>query len=170
MAEATSTEKKEAKKKFAPKVNVKSAGRISATLEGIADDYRRQYPDREVRWVYHSATKPELSNVMSRRAEGYDLVKPDEFTESITASSFTDEKGLIRVADVVLMSILAGQREANRAARQDMASDQLASVKDNYDASMGSARSGRHRATARGAVKLEPKDHEYEIEQRSRED
>lgn len=161
-------EVKETRKKFAPKVQVRSGGKISATLEGIVAEFKSIYLDMDCRWVYHSATKPELSNIMGRRAEGYAIVKANEFTGEFLITPFVDEKGLIRVADTVLMKIPTGQRDANRVERQSMANAQLQTIEAKYKDSMDNVGSGKHRAASRGAVKLEERDHEYEIEQRSK--
>lgn len=154
---------------FVPKMSSRGGGgKISATLEGIVEHFRSEHSDMDCRWVYHSARKPELSNVMSRRAEGYSLVKAEEFSD-YDINPFVDEKGMIRVADTVLMKIPTGQRAVNREARQELADAQLKQVDQKFKETMGGVKSGKHRAAARGAVSLENRDHEYEIEQRSKE-
>ena len=149
---------------FTPKVNVSSRGKVSATLEGIADEYRRLYPDMDCRWVFHSARRPELSNVISRMAEGYERIEPSEF-KGYPIEPFVDERGDIRVADVVLMKIPAGQRSVNQQERQRLADAQIQRVKDQFEQSMEQVRSGDHRAMARGAVSVEEREHNLNYEQ-----
>ena len=154
---------------YAPKVNVSSSGRVSAILEGIADEFKRQHTDQAVRWVFHSARKPELSNVVSRMSEGYSLIEPKEF-QGYPIDPYVDEKGMIRLGDVILMKIPSGQRQANKVERQRMADQQLSSVKDGFKSSMATVREGEHTATARGGLKLEERDHDLSYEQPSKEE
>lgn len=149
---------------YAPKVTVTSRGKISATLEGIADEYKRLYPDQEVRWVFNSVRKPELSNVISRMAEGYSMIAPKEF-KGYPVEPFIDEKGQVRVADVVLMKIPRGQRKANAQERQRLADQQLHQAKDGFKHAMAGVREGRHGSEARGGLKLEERDHDLTYDQ-----
>lgn len=155
---------------FVPKVNVSSRGKISQTLQGVADEFRRLNQSMDCRWVYHSATKPELSNVMSRTAEGYTIVKPDDLKgSSFPMDPFIDEKGHVRIADVILMGIPAGQRKVNAEARMRLADDQVRRVKESFQQSMEATRSGQHRAVARGAVNVREKDHDLSYDQPNKE-
>ena len=149
---------------YTPKVTSSSRGKISATLEGVADEYKRLYPDLEVRWVFHSARKPELSNVISRMAEGYSMVDPKDF-KGYPIEPFIDEKDSVRLADVVLMKIPAGQRKVNRIERQRLADSQLSQVKEGFHDAMSQVSAGRHQATPRGGIKLEEKDHDLNYTQ-----
>ena len=149
---------------YAPKVTVTSRGKISATLEGIAEEFKKLYPDQDCRWVFHSARKPELSNVISRMAEGYSMIEPKEF-KGYPVDPFIDEKGQIRVADVILMKIPTGQRTANAQERQRLADSQLSQVKDGFQHAMASAREGRHGSESRGGLKFEERDHDLNYEQ-----
>lgn len=152
--------------KVAPLVNVRSAGKISQTLEGVAKEFRRLYPDQECRWVFHSMSKPELSNVIGRMAEGYSIVNPEAFKDSpYPISAFIDEKKHIRLADTVLMKIPAAQRDANRTERQRMANEQLSQVQEKFRHGISQTREGRHSAEARGGLKFEERDHDLSYEQ-----
>lgn len=155
---------------YVPRVNVSSRGKISQTLQGVADEYRRLNEGRDCRWVYHSATKPELSNVMSRTAEGYSIVKPADLKGSkFPIDGFVDEKGHVRIADVILMGIPAGQRQANLKGRNRLANEQISRVKESFQEAMEAAKSGKHRAIARGAVKVREQEHDLNYEQPSKE-
>ena len=156
-------------KRKAPVVGVSGNGRIAKTFQMVTQQFESEYPDQHVRWVFHSANKPELSNVISRSVEGYRKVSLDEFSDTDLIKSFVDEKGDIRLADTIMMKIPRDQWEANRAERQRMAVVQRDSVKDQFDAAMDTVTQGKHRAVARGAASLEHRDHEYLIEQRSQE-
>ena len=149
---------------YAPKVNVSSAGRISATLEGIAAEFKNLYPDQECRWVFNSVRKPELSNVVSRMTEGYSMIEPSEF-KGYPIEPFVDEKGQIRLADVVLMKIPAGQRKVNKEERQRLADAQLNQAKEGFAMSMADVHEGRHKAAVRGGIKMEERDHDLNYEQ-----
>jgi hypothetical protein len=155
---------------FTPRVTVASRGKISQTLEGVANAYRKKFPDRDCRWVFHSVRKPELSNVMSRNAEGYSLVKAEDLKDTeVPIGNFVDAEGLIRVADVVLMGIPAGQRAVNARERQRLADAQINRVSDAFNAAMESVKQGSHRSEARGAVKMQVKEHNLDYEQPSKE-
>lgn len=153
---------------YTPRVSVSSRGKIGATLENIANELKSRQPDQEVRWVFHSARKPELSNIVSRMAEGYTIVERSEF-DGYPIDAFVDEKGHIRVADTVLMKIPAGQLAVNVEARQRLADAQIDMVKEGFQVAMETARAGQHKAAARGAVKLESRDHNLDYVQPSKE-
>ena len=157
----------QARERTAPRVSSRSNGRLGKTLETIANSFTSNNPDRHPRFVFHSAHKPELSNMMSRSADGYRVVTLEDFADTMLIKPFVDEKGFIRVADTVLMAIPVEAHAEIRAERRELADEQLASVKDQFDTSMDAVTQGRHRAVARGAASLETRDHEYNIEQRS---
>lgn len=153
---------------YTPRVSVSPRGKIGQTLEAVADEFRSRHPDQEVRWVFHSARKPELSNVMSRLAEGYTMVEPSDL-EGYPIDSFVDERSHLRVADVVLMKIPSGQRKVNLEARQRLADAQVDIVKEGFQVAMESAQAGQHSAAARGSLKVESRDHNLDYTQPSKE-
>ena len=144
---------------YAPRVNVSSSGRISAVLEGVAAEFKRLHPGQDCRWVFHSARKPELSNVISRMTEGYSMIEPKQF-KGYPIEPYVDEKGMIRVGDTVLMQIPTGQRKVNAEARQRMADQQLRSVKEGAANSMEQVREGDHKLHVRGGLKFEEREHD----------
>lgn len=152
----------------APRVTVSSRGKISRILEGIAAEYERLHPDRKVRWVFDSSTKPELSNLLSRTMEGYSLVESKDF-QGYPVEGYVDKSGRIRVADVVLMSIPEDLKKENVLERQRVADDQVRRVKEGFDSAMQMTRQGEHRAAARGAVKIREVDHDLNYEQPEKE-
>lgn len=157
--------------KQTPPVRVRARGQISGALERYAEKYREQYPDRDVRYVYDPQHKPELSGVLGRQAEGYEVVTLAEIGQT-----GENENKPVRVGDLVLMSIPKEEREKLKLERQIIAAEQRASVQKEYydeiEKSAHAARPGHHtRNPSRpiGIATVEEKELTYEIEQRKEE-
>lgn len=155
---------------YVPRVSVSSRGKVSETLESVAEAFRKANSGMDCRWVFHSARKPELSNILSRTAEGYQLVKSSEFKgTTVPLENFEDADGHIRIADVILMKIPTGQRKVNLLARQRLADDQVRRVKEGFQSAMERVKAGDHRSASRGAVKLQEKEHDLTYDQPNKE-
>lgn len=160
-----------AEKKLPP-VRVRARGQISRALESYAEKYREQYPDRDVRYVYDPAHKPELSGILGRQAEGYEIV---------TYSEVGDEKEdradkPVRVGDLVLMSIGREEREKLKLQREIAAAEQRVTVQRSYYEEIEKAATAakpahhsRNPSKPVGIATIEEKEFSYNIEQRSEE-
>lgn len=161
-------------KQQAPVVRVRSRGVISGTLERYAARYREQYPGRDVRYVYDPQHKPELSGVVGRQATGYELVTYGELQMDLRGVKDDD---VVRVGDLVLMSIDKETRAALKAEREQDALEQRQMVKRSYyeqiekDAN-AAAKEGYTRPPSHpiGDVTIEDKVFEYDVEQRKGEE
>lgn len=154
-----------------PRVRVVKGGRVSNSLEALADAYRRANPEKDCRWVFDSLSKPELSNVTSRQAEGYRTVYPSQLG-SIDFPLEQDKP--VRVADVVLMGIDSSLKRELEMDRADAAAEAIRMIDRNFYKAIEEMRipgaEERHRPVPMGRTSLELKTLEYDIEQRSGEE
>lgn len=157
--------------KSAPNVRVRSRGQVSGILEMYAAAYRKRYPERAVRYVYDPEHRKELSGVLGRMAQGYQLVTFGEL--DLGVAGFKDED-TVRVSDLVLMSIPAEEKEELVAERQSYATEQRRSVEREYYQKIEQAANEnsnpnhtRPGATPIGRASIQEREFEYDIEQRS---
>lgn len=152
-----------------PEVRSSVPGKVNRTLETLGARYKELFPERDCRWVYSPQHKPELSNVIARKAEGYRKVKTGEMDMDLEDLESGDN---VRVGDVILMSIPRIEREGLIAERQEIADKQTRSTERRYyeeseemfDRSRtdGDESSG----SPKGGVKTEVKSFEFDINQR----
>lgn len=170
-SESSEAKKTTSKKREAPAiVRVRSAGQISQALEGYAAKYRENYPNRAVRYVYDPTHKPELSNVLGRQAMGYELVK---YRELELDSDSVDDDAVVRVGDLVLMSIDADTKQALVEEREGWAKDQMKQVQRKFYNEVEEAAEKRtpshHSGPAArplGRAVIEERSFEYDVKQR----
>jgi hypothetical protein len=165
----------EKKGKREPSVRVRSAGKVNNVMNMLGEKYRELVPDRDCRWVYAPIHKPELSNVMSRLAQGYVpvLIKDLPLAKGLMPGLKPSDE--VRVGDTVLMSIEAEVREIFKEELHQDALEQGKRVEREYfDALEGESEEGSsgeaHKASGRGSFKLEEQEREYEYEQRTSEE
>lgn len=153
-----------------PKTRVQSAGRISATLEGIADAFRRTHPQLEPRWIYDPKHKPELSGTMSRLAMGYSFVTWGQFDSAGLArppEAKDDES--VRVADSVLMAVPVEIKRELERENAERAAEELRRVdRQYYEAieGLGQKLDDRHKPRPRGTAVIEEREYEFDYTQR----
>jgi hypothetical protein len=148
-----------------PTVDSRKAGQVGQMLEGLALAFKEKFPDREVRWVYSPLHRGELSNIMTKRAQGYKPV----FVKDIGTLDGFDPDEQVRISDLVLMSIPKEVHKKIEAEVKERADEQLKSVEQEYYDKIGTldARDGADpRMRPAGRAVIEERDHEYEIEQR----
>lgn len=163
--------KKETEEKKTPSIRVKARGRISGLMDQLGEAYRERHPDRDCRWVYAPTHKPELSNVLSRRAQGYQEVCIVDLPEAEGMMAGLSPDDVVRVADTVLMSIEAELREIFKKELHSDAVEQGERVEKKYYEQLLAAEEeagtgAKYSATPRGRVHIEEKELEYEYEQR----
>lgn len=162
---ATSTGKK---RKRPPRVEVRNRGKVSATLEGIAEEFQKDNPELKCRWVYSPEHKPDLSNVIGRKAQGYRVVVGKDSSMATEMLGLEpDEK--VRVGDVILMAIPLDEYreiEADLRARAEAEKDRVSH--EYYEATERIATAGmrpEHKPRPRGRAVIEERDFEFEVEQ-----
>lgn len=150
-------------------VRVRNRGQISNALERQAEEYRKQFPDREVRYVYDPEHKPELSGILGRKAQGYRIVTQAEV--GLTGDEAEENKP-VRVGDLVLMSIPRAEKEAEEAYRANLSKEQMQRVQRDFYQDQGElgsrSKPGHHsKAPTRpiGTATIEERDFEYDVEQ-----
>ena len=156
-----------------PLVKMKTAGKVSRTLEGLAVMFRAANPDMACRWVYSPEHKKELSNVLSRKSDGYQEVFGRELGSD--AASLINEEEVVRVSDVILMKISSMEREELKEELAGRAQEQAEAVEAKFydtqeDFGVEDKNTGTvHRGVPRGRVVIEERDHVYDVEQRTSE-
>lgn len=121
----------EARKAAAPVTRVKSAGRINRRLEQLADLYTALNPGRAVRWVYDPQHKPDMSNLLSRQIDGYEIILVKDLGESIALPGMKPDEPA-RVGDTVMMSIAEDVVKSMRADLDQAASDEMTRVETEF--------------------------------------
>lgn len=166
--QSKSAEETTPKQKIAPRVRVRNRGVVSGSLDGFAERYREQFPDRDCRWAYDPTHKPELSTLMAREADGYRLVRWEEL-----AMDGKKEGEAVRVADLVLVSISKKEKMEIVAGKIALAREQRERVQrefyeaqDQQGAANKPAHHSRNPMKAMGSVSIIEKEHEYDVEQR----
>jgi len=148
-----------------PQVDSKKAGHVGKTLEGIALAYKQKHPDRECRWVYSPLHRGELSNVMTKRSQGY---KPVMVKDVGMLDGFNPEDQM-RVGDLVLMAIHQETHKKLEEEVKERADEQLKQVEREYYDQIQNldVRDGQDpRMRPAGRAVIEERDHEYEHKQR----
>ncbi len=156
----------ESERRNPPVVRARQAGKVSGTLESIAELFRKNNPGRVPRWVYDPKHRPDLSNVLSRLSSGYRKVEIDELGDE--APDLRSE-GEVRVGDLILMSISQEDRlelEKEMARRNE---EQKKSVERSFYEAIDSIhvdkQTERTRARPRGRSVIEEKEFIFNVEQ-----
>ena len=156
--------------KKAPAVKVRGRGQVSTILETYAQMYREKYPDRDARYVYDPLHKPELSGVLGRQAAGYEDVTWEMLG---TKPRNAKEDDVVRVSDLVLMSISKIEKLALIEEKEELAQAQRDTVKREFYESQENAGQGaklghhtRNPTSPIGTVEIKDKEFSYDIEQR----
>jgi hypothetical protein len=160
------------RKDEAPTTTVKgqSGGRMNRRLKMLSDMYIERHPGKATRWVYSPEHKPDLSNVLSRQADGYELVfnkdLGDDFTTSLPGLKKEDP---VRIGDVVLMAIAAEvkaafQRELDERATADRDRVQQEFYGKIEDMEVPGMRD-EHRARPRGRSLIEEVERDVDVDE-----
>ena len=153
-------------------VVVGSKGRISKSLEFLAKTYEaRSEKTKETRWVYSPLHKPELSNVIGRRMDGWKPITGKDLPEAMELLGI-GEDDLVRHGDVVLMWIDPKKRAELRKEIDEKTREQASSIKrEHYDktpeiSAGGAKMSDEHRVRPKGDAVIEEKEFEFDYTQR----
>lgn len=162
----------------APAVTVKSQeGRMNRRLKMLSDMYLKNHPGKSTRWVYSPEHKPDLSNVVSRQADGYALVYNKdlgkEFLDSLPGLKPEDA---VRIGDVVLMSIAAEAQKAFQRELDERAKGELERVEKEFHQNIsdmevpGGKMREEYRARPRGRSVIEEVEREVSVDPTLRDD
>lgn len=154
-----------------PSVGRVRSGKVSEALENIAQKFLERSPGYSVRYVYDPKSRPELSNVLSRSAEGYEIVKLRELSDTVIPG-YESLDDPVRAADLVLMKIPTAGKERLRAERAALAAQQVDQIDRRFHEAVGEMEveggwpSARHRPRPIGTTEIKEVSFEYEREQR----
>lgn len=123
------------RKATAPVTRVKSAGRINKRLEQLADLYTAKHPGRIVRWVYDPQHKPDMSNVLSRQIDGYEVILVKDLGDAVALPGMKPDEPA-RVGDTIMMSIAEDVVKGMRADLDKAASDEMTRVEQEFHTSI----------------------------------
>lgn len=156
----------------APSARVRGQGKVNRKLKTLADAFLKNHEGMDVRFVYHPQHKPDLSNVISRQADGYRLVKMEELGEDIVAvlPGVTGED-LVRVGDVVMMAIDADVRAAIQADNDRRAADELSRVEQEFHHNISEipVAQQEHQMRPRGRSLIEEVEREVDVDPKHKE-
>lgn len=121
------------KKEAAPLTRVKSGGKVSQRLRILADLYLKNHSGQSVRWVYSPLHKPELSNVVSRQIDGFELVYVRDLGEDTVAllPGMKSEEP-VRVGDTIMMAIAEDIRQGLQGLNDQAAADEADRVEEEF--------------------------------------
>ena len=164
------SEKAAPRRKTIPHIVSNAPGKVNRTLESLAEIYKKKFPDRDCRWVYSPEHKRELSNTISRASEGYRKVRVKELDVELEDLSSDD---VVRIGDVILMSITGGEKKELVEQRQELADEASRAVEREYYQTSEEmfdgvrTESDESSGRPRGRTKTEIRTHEYDEEQRT---
>lgn len=150
-------------RKRTPKVEVQSQGRISKHLEYLVKSYEQKNPGRGARWVYSPTHKPELSNVIARRMDGWTEVRVADLPDAKELLGLKGEEDPIRSGDVIMMSNAKEKIAELRQENVDRAKEQVQQVnvkhyKDTQDIQATGPDGETHSVRPRGRSAVEERE------------
>ena len=151
-----------------PLISTSNSGRINTMMDTLGAMYNNQNPGMTCRWVYSPEHRSDLSNVLTRRAQGYIPVELKDMGEDIPGFTKPDEA--IRVGDVILMGISEEISKLIKAEIAERAQLQVGAVESGFYESTDSisdGHGGEHRARPRGRSVIEERDLVVNREQRT---
>lgn len=135
-----------------PRIRLRSRGTYTETMEAIENSYLKSHPDKGVRWVYAPEDKQDFSKLIKRRAMGYKEVTTDEID---VGALFGHSSGsLVRVGDVVLMSIDIDLQKQYALELHEIALENARRIRYEYYANVEALRAGRHAGVPSGDIQI----------------
>ena len=165
-------------KDAAPTVTVRGQdGRMNRRLKMLSDMYLQNHQGKSTRWVYSPEHKPDLSNVVSRQADGYALVyNKDLGAEFLKSLPGMKPEEPVRIGDVVLMSIAAEVQKAFQRELDERAKGELERVEQEFHQKIsdmevpGGKMREEYRARPRGRSVIEEVEREVSVDPTLREE
>lgn len=155
-----------------PQIRVQSRGRINGTLEFLAMAYEKKHLEgkrrsRVTRWVYSPLHKPEISNVVGRKVDGWTEVYVDELKEATSMLGLKSGE-VVRMGDVILMWTTPENRAALRQELKDRAAAQVKAVQETHEENIRAVSvpgmRKEHEVRPRGSVVIEER--EFQLDSR----
>jgi hypothetical protein len=132
-----------------PRVSARSRGLYNNMLGTAARQFRDNNPGMEVRFVRAPEDKSDRSQLIQRRAQGYEVVSASQCGIETPHGEVGDQ---VRVGDTILMAIPKDMLAENRA---EVAADIRAEtrrVQDAYVESLKALTAGEHSSAPVGAI------------------
>lgn len=143
-----------------PRIRARNRGSTMSIMDAVAEPYKEAHPDKAVRWVYSPEHNNTMSQIYKRQAQGYALIDPTDedivYPHGITGS-------VVRVADLVLMSIDKELREEDEIQAQELAEREANKSRDSYLQAQGRLSAGKHTGVGTGGVKASTEDIEVKV-------
>jgi hypothetical protein len=129
--------------------------------------YDSKNPGRCARWVYSPQHKPELSNVIGRRMDGWTEVRVQDLPDTKELLGLKGEEDVVRSGDVVLMSNTTAKRDELRKENVDRAKEQVEQVnvkhyKDTENIKVSTPDGDTHSVRPRGRAAIEEREINFE--------
>lgn len=158
-----------------PSVQTTSKGRVSQSLEFLAKAYEARHEGkRKTRWVFSPINKPELSNVIGRKMDGWKVVAGKDLPEAMELLG-TEELEIVRQGDVILMWNTPEKLKELRAEVDERTKEQAASVQRSHEDGMKKVGADdpkmrpEHEVRAKGTAQIEVKEVQIDYTQRKEE-
>lgn len=127
-----------------------SPGLLNEILDSVAEEYRTNNPDRDVRFVYAPEDSQHYSKVLMRSAQGYVPVDADE----VHMPPHGHTGSLVRVGDVMMMSIPRETREEIIEEKNRLARAELDRLQAEFYEEVSNIRAGRHQGRPTGEIRV----------------
>lgn len=114
-----------------PAVRTRSRGRVGGTLEHLAMTFEKANPGMKTRWVYSPLHKPELSNVVARKVDGWREVYVRDLLDAQESLGQKPDE-VVRMGDVILMQITEDELMVLKQENIERAEEQAARVQEDH--------------------------------------
>jgi hypothetical protein len=147
-----------------PRVSARSRGLYNTMLGTAATQFRANNPGKEVRFVRAPEDKSDRSQLIKRRAEGYDVVSAEQCGIDAPHGLAGDQ---VRVGDTILMAIDKDVLEENRADVQADIRRETQRVKDAFVASLKDEAPGGHTSEPIGTITTNFEEREIKLREKT---
>jgi hypothetical protein len=150
-----------------PVMKARTRGHISEVLDGLAESYKADNPDKEVAFVYDPINNPGMSKRMRRTAQGYKEVKATDLKKE---NPFGGKEGPVRVGDLVLMTVDKTTHTQLKKDLSDLAKAEMERVKPAFQSAVSEitaeGATGTHTGRPIGSLSMEFQERDVHIDQR----
>lgn len=135
-------------------ISARSRGMYNDLMGGIEDRAKKALPGKVLRWVYAPEDRQDYSQLIKRRAMGYEIVSSDEIGLEDLSGATGKPTTQIRVGDVILMAIDQDRYDEIREAKEEDARLETGKLqKEFYESIDGIARETGREVAAIGEVR-----------------
>ena len=143
------TAKKEEKEP--PRITARTRGLYHDLLQGTLEEFERKNPGKKGRWVRLPEDKHDNSQLLRRRAMGYEIVSA---SDAGIESRHGETGDMVRVGDVVLMAIDAKIRDQIEAELAFDAREEVRRVQNQFYQDVEGQTAGNHQGHATGQIDM----------------